>query len=69
MGGAEGQLVLARRIISRLIREYFDGERYAAATIALMNEELASIEKIWTPPGLASPIEPGPAFTFPPWSG
>jgi len=48
-GVAEGQLALASRIvnsqiINRLVREYMDGERDAAATVALMNEELAGIE-------------------------
>ncbi|WP_370251054.1 ABC transporter substrate-binding protein [Nioella sp.] len=48
-GVAEGQLALASRIINsqvinRLVREYIDGERDAAATVALMNEELAAIE-------------------------
>jgi len=48
-GVAEGQLALASRIvnsqaINRLVREFMDGERDAAATVALMNEELARIE-------------------------
>jgi len=47
-GVAEGQLALASRIINsqvinRLVREYIDGERDAAATVALMNEELAGL--------------------------
>ena len=48
-GVAEGQLALASRIVNsqvvnRLVREYIDGERDAAATVALINEELARIE-------------------------
>jgi len=48
-GVSEGQLALASRIvnsqvINRLVREYMDGVRDAAATVALMNEELARIE-------------------------
>jgi multiple sugar transport system substrate-binding protein len=48
-GVAEGQLALASRIINsqvinRLVREYIDGERDAAATVALMNEEIAGLE-------------------------
>ncbi|MEJ6392327.1 extracellular solute-binding protein [Gymnodinialimonas sp. 2305UL16-5] len=48
-GVEEGQLALASRIINsqiinRLVREYMDGVRDAAATVALMNEELAGIE-------------------------
>ncbi|MGI3184361.1 ABC transporter substrate-binding protein [Nioella aestuarii] len=47
-GVAEGQLALASRIINsqvinRLVREYIDGERDAAATVALMNEEIAGL--------------------------
>ncbi|MGR3639414.1 ABC transporter substrate-binding protein [Alterinioella nitratireducens] len=48
-GVEDGQLALASRIINsqiinRLVREYMDGVRDAEATVALMNEELASIE-------------------------
>ncbi len=48
-GVAEGQLSLASKIINsqiinRLVREYMDGARDAAATVALMNEELAKVE-------------------------
>lgn len=48
-GVGEGQLALASRIINsqvinRLVREYIDGDRDAAATVALMREELARIE-------------------------
>lgn len=47
-GVKEGQLSLASKIINsqvinRLVREYVDGTRDAAATVALMNEELASV--------------------------
>ena len=47
-GVAEGQLALASkinnsRLLNTLVREYVDGVRDAAATIALMNEELAKI--------------------------
>ncbi|MEM1401326.1 MAG: extracellular solute-binding protein, partial [Pseudomonadota bacterium] len=48
-GVDEGQLALASKIvnsqvINRLVREYMDDERDAAATVALMNEELAKIQ-------------------------
>ena len=48
-GVAEGQLSLASQVVSsqivnRLVREFIDGERGAAETVALMNEELATIE-------------------------
>lgn len=48
-GVEEGQLALASRIINsqvinRLVREYVDGVRPAAETVALMNEELGAIE-------------------------
>ena len=48
-GVAEGQLALASkinnsRVLNTLVREYVDGARDAAATIALMNEELAKID-------------------------
>lgn len=48
-GVEEGQLALASRIINsqiinRLVREYIDGVRDAAETVALMNEELSGIE-------------------------
>ena len=48
-GVEDGQLALASRIINsqiinRLVREYMDGVRDAEATVALLNEELASIE-------------------------
>ncbi len=48
-GVAEGQLSLASKIINsqiinRLVREYIDGERDAAATVAALNEELAQVE-------------------------
>lgn len=47
-GVAEGQLSLASKIINtkiinRLVREYMDGVRDGAATVAAMNEELAKI--------------------------
>ena len=47
-GVDEGQLSLASKIINsqiinRLVRSYIDGEMDAAATIAAMNEELASV--------------------------
>ncbi|MCV6823910.1 MULTISPECIES: ABC transporter substrate-binding protein [Halocynthiibacter] len=47
-GVAEGQLGLASKminsqVINRLVREYIDGERDAAATVAALNEELAKI--------------------------
>ncbi|WP_171132936.1 MULTISPECIES: ABC transporter substrate-binding protein [unclassified Ruegeria] len=48
-GVAEGQLGLASKIINsqainRVVREYIDGDIEAAAAVAKMNEELASIE-------------------------
>ena len=48
-GVVEGQLALASRIINsqavnRLVREYVDGVRDAAATVAMLNEELAKVE-------------------------
>jgi len=48
-GVAEGQLALASKIvnsqaINRLVREYIDGRRDAAATVAAMNDELARIQ-------------------------
>lgn len=48
-GVAEGQLSLASKMINaqvlnRLVREYIDGARDAAATVALLNEELGAIE-------------------------
>ena len=48
-GVSEGQLSLASsiinsQVINRLVREYIDGERDAAATVAALNEELAAIE-------------------------
>ena len=48
-GAEEGQLALASRminsqIINRRVREFIDGERDAAATVALINEELSAIE-------------------------
>ncbi len=48
-GVTEGQLSLASKlinsqVINRLVREYIDGERDAAATVAAMNEELAKIQ-------------------------
>ena len=47
-GVTEGQLSLASKminsqVINRLVREYIDGERDAAATVAAMNDELAKI--------------------------
>ena len=47
-GVAEGQLSLASKIINsqvinRLVREYIDGERDAAATVKALNEELGKI--------------------------
>ena len=47
-GVAEGQLSLASKIINsqvinRLVREFIDGERDAAATVAKLNEELAKV--------------------------
>lgn len=48
-GVAEGQLSLASKMINaqvfnRLVREYMDGVRDGAATVALLNEELGAIE-------------------------
>ncbi len=48
-GVAEGQLGLASkminsRVINRVVREYIDGVRDGAATVALLNEELAKIK-------------------------
>ena len=48
-GVTEGQLALASkinnsRVLNVLVREYIDGVRDAAATVALMNEELAKID-------------------------
>jgi multiple sugar transport system substrate-binding protein len=48
-GVTEGQLSLASKInnsqaINRLVREYVDGARDAAATVAMLNEELAKID-------------------------
>lgn len=48
-GVSEAQLALASQIvnsqiINRYVREFIDGERDAAATVAIMNEELARIE-------------------------
>lgn len=48
-GVNEGQLSLASsiinsQVINRLVREYIDGERDAAATVAALNEELAAIQ-------------------------
>jgi len=48
-GVAEGQLGLASKMINaqifnRLVREYMDGVRDGAATVALLNEELGAIE-------------------------
>ncbi len=48
-GVAEGQLALASRIVNsqivnRLVREYIDGARDAASTVAALNEELARVE-------------------------
>ena len=47
-GVKEGQLSLASKIINaqvinRLVREYIDDQRDAAATVALLNEELAKV--------------------------
>jgi len=47
-GVAEGQLSLASKminsqVINRMVREYIDGQRVAASTVAAMNEELAKI--------------------------
>jgi len=48
-GVKENQLSLASKminsqVINRLVREYIDGERDAAATVAKLNEELAKIQ-------------------------
>ena len=48
-GVAEGQLALASKmintqVINRLVREYIDGERDGAATVAALNEALAAVE-------------------------
>ncbi|MEP1698886.1 MAG: carbohydrate ABC transporter substrate-binding protein, partial [Paracoccaceae bacterium] len=48
-GVADGQLSAASKIINsqvinRLVREYIDGERDAAATVAAMNEAIAAVE-------------------------
>ena len=48
-GVKEGQLTLASKIINsqvinRLVREYIDDERDAAATVAALNDELSKIE-------------------------
>lgn len=48
-GVREGQLSLASKIINsqvfnRLVREYIDGERSAADTVAVLREELAAIQ-------------------------
>jgi len=48
-GVKEGQLSLASKminsqVINRYVREYIDGERDAAATVAKLNEELAKIQ-------------------------
>ena len=48
-GVKEGQLSLASKMINsqvmnRLVREYIDDERDAAATVAKLNEELAKIQ-------------------------
>lgn len=48
-GVKEGQLSLASKIINsqilnRLVREYIDGERDAAATVAALNDQLAEIQ-------------------------
>lgn len=48
-GVSEGQLALASQIvnsqiINRYVREFIDGERDAAATVAIMNDELARIQ-------------------------
>ena len=49
LGVTEGQLALASkinnsRVLNVLVREYIDGVRDAAATIASMNDELAKID-------------------------
>jgi len=48
-GVEEGQLSLASKminsqVINRLVREYIDGARDAAATVEMMNEELAQVQ-------------------------
>jgi len=48
-GVKDGQLALASKMINsqainRLVREFIDGERDAAATIQMMNDELSAIE-------------------------
>ncbi len=48
-GVKDGQLALASKMINsqtfnRLVREYIDGERDAAATVAALNDELGKIE-------------------------
>jgi len=48
-GVEDGQLSLASKMINgqainRLVREYIDGERDAAATVEMMNEELAKVD-------------------------
>lgn len=48
-GVTEGQLALASQIvnsqiINRYVREFIDGERDAAATVAIINEELARLQ-------------------------
>ena len=48
-GVKDGQLALASKmvnsqVVNRLVREYVDGRRDAAETVAAMNEELAKIE-------------------------
>jgi len=48
-GVAEGQLALASKmvnsqVINRLVRDYLDGRRDAAATVVALNEELAKIQ-------------------------
>lgn len=48
-GVADGQLATASKIINsqvinRLVREYIDGERDAAATVAALNEAIAGVE-------------------------
>jgi multiple sugar transport system substrate-binding protein len=48
-GVADGELAVASKIINsqvinRLVREYIDGERDAAATVAALNEAIASVE-------------------------
>ena len=48
-GVEDGQLAAASKIINsqvinRLVREYIDGERDAAATVAELNDAIASVE-------------------------